>query len=171
MDGRQTSRVRREAKRAIRSMKIRRENAQVFAVLAVFVSLAVAGILMQHGRAMTHEERVLDCPVAADGAVAHAHDESCYDEEGRLVCQLPEVELHVHDDSCYTEERTLACGLEEGEGHTHDESCYEVTHTLTCGKEEVTEEHVHGQGCFRTVVVEDDDPESVDAGQEQKKPR
>ena len=168
MDGRQTSRVKREAKRAIRSMQIRRENARVLAVLAVFVSLAVAGILMQHGRAMTHEEQVLDCPVAADGAVAHAHDESCYDADGNLVCQLPEVEQHVHDDSCYTEERTLVCGLEEGEGHTHDDGCYEVTRTLTCGKEEVTEEHVHGQGCFRTVVVEDGEPESVDAGQVQE---
>ena len=162
-DARATVSIRQNVKRALRASKIRRENARVLAVLAVFVSLAVAGILMQHGRAMTHEERVLDCPVAADGAVAHAHDESCYDEEGRLVCQLPEVELHVHDDSCYTEERTLACGLEEGEGHTHDESCYEVTRTLTCGKGEVTEEHVHGQGCFRTVVVEDGDAEETSA--------
>ena len=155
MEGRPTSRVRREAKRAIRSMKIRRENARVFAVLAIFVALAVTGVLMQHGRAMIHEERVLDCPVVADGSVAHTHGESCYDADGNLVCQLPEVELHVHDDSCYTEERTLVCGLEEGANHTHNDSCYEVTRTLTCGKEEITEEHVHGQGCFRTVVVDD----------------
>ena len=183
MDNRPTDRVRREVSRAIRSRKIRLENARLLAVLAVFVVLAVAGITMQNGRAIVHEERVLDCPVAADGAVAHTHDDSCYDEEGRLVCQLPEVELHTHDDSCYTEERSLVCGLEEGEGaHYHDESCYdeegnlicgleesdghvhtddcyETTRTLTCGKEEVTEEHVHGQGCFRTVVMDDGEAE------------
>ena len=179
MDSRQTDRVRRDADRAIRSMKVRRENARLLAVLAVFVSLAVAGITMQGGRAMTHEEQVLDCPVAADGSVAHTHDDSCYDEEGRLVCLLPEVEAHVHDESCYTEELVLVCGLEEGEGahyhddscydgegnptcgleesdgHVHTDDCYEVTRTLTCGKDEIAEEHVHGQGCFRTVVVDD----------------
>ena len=187
MDSRTTNHVRREADRAVRSRKSRRENARLLAVLAVFVVLAVAGITMQGGHAMTHEERVLDCPVAADGTVAHAHNEDCYDADGILVCQLPEVELHTHDESCYTEEQVLTCGLEEGEGaHYHDESCYdeggnlvcgleesdghvhtddcyEITRTLTCGKEEVTEEHVHGQGCFRTVVANDDEAEDTDS--------
>ena len=171
--------VRQGIRRVLRTRKIRRENTGLLAVLAVVVSLAVAGILMQNGRAMIQEQRVLDCPVAADGSVAHTHNEDCYDAEGRLVCSLPEVELHVHDDSCYTEERTLACGqqegagahthsdacydadgnltcgLEESAGHVHSDACYDVTRTLTCGKDEITEEHVHGPGCFRTVVVDD----------------
>ena len=182
---RATVSIRQNVKRALKASKIRRENARVLAVLAVFVSLAVAGILMQNGRAMIREERVLDCPVAADRTVAHTHDESCYDDEGRLVCQLPEVELHAHDDSCYTEKRELVCGLEEGEGahhhdescydegnlacgleesdgHVHDDGCYEITRTLTCGKDEITEAHAHGQGCFRTVVVDDGEAEEAE---------
>jgi hypothetical protein len=81
--------VRLGIRRALCTRKIRRENASLLAVLAVVVSLAVAGILMQSGRAMIQEQRVLDCPVAADGSVAHTHNEDCYDADGRLVCSLP----------------------------------------------------------------------------------
>ena len=150
-------------------------------ILAALVVLGVVHALLLNGRAATKQEQVLSCPVT--GTVAHHHDDNCYDAEGKLVCKLPEVERHVHDDSCYQEERTLACGqaevpahwhddscydeegnlvcgLEETAGHTHSDSCYKVERTLVCGKEEVTEEHQHGPGCFKTVTTEvaDDDP-------------
>ena len=155
---------------------------QILAIICVFVAVGVALYLRQHGFAMVHEVTVLDCPY--DGNGAHTHDASCYDDEGELVCPLDERELHFHDDSCYTEETTLICGQEESEGHTHGEECYdeegnltceqeeseghqhtdecyETTRTLTCGKEEVTEEHVHGPGCFKTILVDDGVEEEV----------
>ena len=157
---------------------------QILAIICVLVGTGVALYLRQHGYAMVHEVTVLDCPY--DGNGAHTHDASCYNDEGELVCPLEERELHIHDDSCYTEETELICGQEEYEGHTHGEECYdeegnliceleeseghhhtdecyETTRTLTCGKEEVTEEHVHGPGCFKTILVEDGEDEEVSA--------
>ena len=60
----------------------------------------------------------------------HVHDESCYEEQRSLFCELPEgkdqpaggVEgesSHVHSDACY--ESALACELTE---HTHDLQCF-----------------------------------------------
>ena len=141
----------------------RAQYLKVFAVLAACVVVAVAIVLHQNGVAMTHKEQVLTCPVT--GTVAHTHDQSCYDKDGNLVCTLPERELHVHDDSCYTETRTLICGQEESDEHQHTDACYNVSRDLTCGKEEVTEEHVHGPGCFTTVTVQDaDDSDNANAG-------
>lgn len=158
--------------------------------VAVGVGLGVFISMRQTGVAKVHEVRVLECPY--EGLAAHTHNADCYDEEGNLVCQLDERELHVHDESCYTEERTLVCGLEESEGHAHTEACYgkdneltcgleeseghvhtdacyETTRTLTCGKEEITEEHVHGPGCFKTILVpdgeEEEDAEAVSGAQ------
>ncbi len=124
---------------------------RTFVVLAACVAIAVAVALHQSGIAMTHEEQILTCPVS--GVVAHTHNESCYDADGNLVCALPEIELHTHGDDCYTEVKELTCGLEESDEHKHTDACYTVTRKLTCGKEEVTEEHVHGPGCFTTVTV------------------
>ena len=128
----------------------------LLSALAVLLVLCVGFVLRQNGRAATHQEQALSCPVT--GTVAHHHDGSCYDEDGNLVCTLPEVERHVHDDSCYSEERTLACGLEEGEGHAHTEECYQTERVLACGRDEVAEEHQHGPGCFQTVEVADSMP-------------
>ena len=154
----------------------KRQNAylRLLALAAVAVAIVVAIGLMQNGVAMVHTEVVLDCH--ATPGVAHTHNVDCYDDNGNLVCPLPEVELHTHDDSCYRETRTLVCqipeqpahqhddscydedgtlvcGLEATEGHTHTDACYVVSRTLTCGLDEVTEEHVHGPGCFKTVTV------------------
>ena len=106
----------------------------ILALLAVVVAFGVTMGLRRNGRAATITETVLDCHAAA--GVAHTHNADCYDG-GDLVCPLQERELHVHDDSCYDEEGNL-----------------------TCGKDEVTEQHVHGAGCFKTVAYTVDDPES-----------
>lgn len=141
--------------RLLLSKSRRAQYIKVFSVLAACVVVAVAIVLHQNGVAMTHEEQVLTCPVS--GVVAHTHNESCYDKDGNLVCTLPERELHVHDDSCYTETRTLICGQEESDEHQHTDACYNILRDLTCGKEEVTEEHVHGPGCFTTVTVQNEE--------------
>lgn len=154
--------------------------AAILACLALVVAVGVAGLLRQRGNAMTHEETVLDCQYSGTGAhmhnadcydadgdlvcpleerELHVHDDSCYEETSRLVCGLEESEGHAHDDSCYDDEGNLVCELEESEGHTHDDSCYETERELVCDEEEITEEHVHGPGCFTTVVVEDDEAE------------
>ncbi len=148
----------------------------VLSVIAVFVACGVALSLRQQCITMVRELTVLDCPYSGDGA--HMHDASCYDSDGNLVCPLEERELHTHDESCYTEERVLVCGQEEREGHAHTEECYDedgnliceleetdghqhtddcyqVKRTLTCGQDEVTEVHVHGPGCFKTIVLDD----------------
>ncbi len=76
------------------------------------------------------------------------HDESCYDEEGSLVCAYGEQEEpehycgkeeHEHNEECYDADGNLSCELEE---HTHDESCLEEP-VYYCGKEE----HTHGEEC------------------------
>lgn len=118
--------------RMLLSKSRRAQYVRVFAVLAVCVVAAVVIALHQSGVAMTHEERILTCPIT--DVVAHTHNTDCYDEDGNLVCTLPELELHTHTDDCYDE---------NGE--------------LICGKEEVTQEHVHGPGCFTTVTVNNDD--------------
>ena len=106
----------------------------ILACLALVVAFGVTMGLRRNGRAATVTQTVLDCHAAS--GVAHSHNADCYDADGNLVCPLQERELHVHDDACYDEEGNLVCG-----------------------KEEVTEEHVHGAGCFKTVTVTVDDPE------------
>lgn len=107
-----------------------------FAMVAIAVSLSVAYTLRQGGLAFTREVQVLDC--SYDGEAVHTHDAYCYDEDGNLVCTMPEMELHVHDDDCYDEEGNLICGMD---AYTH--------------------EHVHGSGCFTTITVTEDDPEEA----------
>ncbi len=151
--------TRRRMRSILRSYRRHKRYVWGFAALAALTAVVVALSLRQQGNAQIRTEKVLDCPVT--GMVAHTHDGSCYDTDGNLVCTLPESELHVHDDSCYTEERVLTCGLEEDEGHVHTDECYEVVRTLTCGQDEVTETHVHGAGCFETMMVDDGESGAV----------
>lgn len=95
--------------------------------------------------------------------VAHTHNESCWQDE-QLVCPLPERGAHVHGDACYVLPETeppvlhvhaeqcytrqqgeLVCETEEYEGHEHTDACYAIGETLEC---ELTENHVHGEGCY-----------------------
>ncbi len=121
------------------------------------------------------------CPVQDSGAVVvHAHDSSCYDGQGALICALEERAAHTHGPDCYREHRELictevpdpghahtascyaqdrgeelTCGMEEsGAGHTHTDDCYrqEPSDELICGQEE-GEDHAHSDGCYRMVPV------------------
>ena len=103
---------------------------------------------------------VLACKVEAD-VVVHQHDSACWDENGSLVCTLPEIELHRHTDSCYTipevhthgeacytsERGDLICTQSTEPQHTHTEACYQETRDLVCGMSESTG-HTHGEECY-----------------------
>lgn len=118
----------------------------------------------------TREMRDLSCNLEE-----HGHGEACYDENGELACQLEE---HTHDDNCYVWEDVLTCQLEESDGgHVHGDGCYEMQKVLSCGKLELhthddsccdengalvcgllqLEEHVHGEDCFETVELTEEE--------------
>lgn len=135
----------------------------VFVCLAVVVGFATTAALKMRGKAMTHDERVLNCKLQVHqhaetcydqekniicgyaDYVVHKHNDDCYDpHNGNLVCALPEVEAHQHTDECYQEQQALACGLEESEGHQHTEECRTKEQgELTCQ----AEEHTHTEEC------------------------
>ena len=108
----------------------------------------------------SREKRVLACKVEAD-VVVHKHDSACWDENGSLVCTLPEIELHRHTDSCYTipevhthseacytsERGDLICAQSTEPQHTHTEDCYQEARDLVCGMSESTG-HTHGEECY-----------------------
>ena len=119
----------------------------------------------------TREMRELSCTLEE-----HEHGEACYDEHGELVCQTEEHA--AHDDGCYEWEDVLTCQLEESDGgHEHGEGCYEMQNVLSCGKLELhihddsccdengalvcgllqLEEHVHGEDCFETVELTEEE--------------
>ena len=108
----------------------------------------------------SREKSVLACKVEAD-VVVHQHDSACWDENGSLVCTLPEIELHRYTDSCYTipevhthseacytsERGELICTQSTEPQHTHTEACYQETRDLVCGMSESTG-HTHGEECY-----------------------
>lgn len=108
----------------------------------------------------SREKSVLACEVEADDVI-HAHDAACRDENGNLVCSLPELEAHRHTDSCYTipevhahtdacytwERGALTCTQSTEPRHTHTEACYQETSDLVCGTS-VSTGHAHGADCF-----------------------
>ena len=56
----------------------------------------------------------------------HSHTDDCRDENGRMICELPEIEEHQHDSSCYSYHEYLVCDHEPDEaGHQHTDECYE----------------------------------------------
>ena len=120
--------------------------------LSMLVSLGTFATLHKTAVAQTYTKQILDCPYAAEGAasVAHKHNDDCRDENGNLVCTLPEREAHTHSEECYTEIRTLACGLEENPGHQHSDSCFETRRELICGMNEGDGAHTHTDACFVT---------------------
>lgn len=150
--------------RAIHSREKRDQFLALLSVMMVVVTLFVVHAVMRQGIAMTHKETILDCHYAGDGA--HKHTSDCYDKGANLVCPLEERALHKHDDSCYTTEYVLTCEQEEGPDHTHTDECYETVKVLTCEEEEVTEEHVHGPGCFKTVTVRNSDGQIIEVDED-----
>ncbi len=76
------------------------------------------------------------------GAVLHIHVDSCYDENGNLICGHDAT--HIHNTECYDADGNLICGY--AGGHTHDESCYDENGKQICGQKETT--HIHNKDCY-----------------------
>ena len=80
----------------------------------------------------------------------HTHTDACYIVSDVPTCGLEAGEgAHAHDDSCYEEQTVLTCTLEE---HQHSDACYlsqsneqpDLAEPIcTCG----TEDGVHTEGC------------------------
>ncbi len=106
--------------------------------------------LHQHKESCYDNEGKIICGYA--DYVVHQHSENCYDESGSLVCALPEVKAHTHDASCYTEEKRLICTAAETAGHIHTEDCYTMVETgnINCIAPE-EEGHVHTEECYEKV--------------------
>lgn len=104
-------------------------------------------------------ERGEDAACTLETLHIHSHTESCYDEQGQVVCGYADYVLHVHDALCYDEDGSLRCELEEIPAHEHEESCYETTdqtglHSpsdaekqLICEDEERIP-HIHKSSCY-----------------------
>ncbi|MBQ9663003.1 MAG: hypothetical protein IJV40_07655, partial [Oscillospiraceae bacterium] len=136
-------------KRIMRNHKAQTRWIALVLCLSMIVSLGTFATLHKTAVAQTYTRKVLDCPYAAENAeqVAHTHNADCYDEEGKLVCTLPEREAHTHSDACYTETRTLTCGMEESAGHQHSDACYTEYTVNVCGLEE-NPGHQHTDACY-----------------------
>lgn len=109
----------------------------------------------------------LACVLPEDAVIIHQHGAACLDDDGQLICRIPEKELHVHHADCYTEteeqvctvhihsslcartESVLVCGMEEQQAHIHDESCYEIRQ-IPC-EEPTDPEHVHTEDCVKVT--------------------
>ena len=80
--------------------------------------------------------------------IIHKHDSFCFDDNGKLLCALPEQGKHVHTDACYDGD-TLICGLVTGIVHQHTADCViSVPATAPQGLVCTMEEHKHTEACF-----------------------
>lgn len=126
---------------AVQFIRDRRDNRRWQAAvccLAILVAGGTAWALVRQAQAYSDSKGdILDCEYEV-----HEHSEECYEGE-RLVCGKVELVIHTHDDSCYSENGKLVCQLpelKEEDVHVHDDSCFEEEEKgLICGLEEATE--------------------------------
>ena len=108
-----------------------------------------------HGEECYQVTRQLTCGEAdhAHGEECYAWDQklTCTQEETPvLTCREPEIILHRHTESCYDQEGNLVCGMMQILQHQHGEECFltrEIpvdSSALTCGDET----HEHGPLCY-----------------------
>lgn len=138
----------RKLREYIRQSKQRRRWHGLTAVLATAAAVLTLCVMVLPAVTLENTPQALACQLDD----LHTHTDSCYDEEGELVCGYADFVAHTHDSSCYGEEGTLICPLEERKPHTHTESCYQETETLVCGQEE-TQGHTHSDACYETQLV------------------
>ena len=149
----------------LREMKKRRWQIGMLFCLCLLVVAGVAGFFHLPARAKTYQKRVLTCPAEAPagpgyaGFFLHTHNDDCFDENGSLVCPLPEIKAHVHDENCFVVSQELDCAIPESDGHKHTADCYtRVRGDLSCERstEPVLDEegnvleegHVHTDECY-----------------------
>lgn len=137
----------RKLREYIRQSKQRRRWHGLTAVLATAAAVLTLCVMVLPAVTLENTPQALACQLDL-----HTHTDSCYDEEGELVCGYADFVAHTHDSSCYGEDGTLICPLEERKPYTHTESCYQETETLVCGREE-TQCHTHTEVCYETQLV------------------
>ena len=137
----------RKLREYIRQSRQRRRWRRLTAVLATAAAVLTLCVMVLPAVTMESTPQTLDCQLDL-----HTHTDSCYDEEGELLCGYAGFAAHTHDSSCYGEDGTLICPLEERKPHTHTESCYQETEALVCGLEE-TQGHTHSEACYETQLV------------------
>ena len=138
----------RKLREYIRQSKQRRRWHGLTAVLATAAAVLTLCVMVLPAVTLENTPQALACQLDD----LHTHTDSCYDEEGELVCGYADFVAHTHDSSCYGEDGTLICPLEERKPHTHTASCYQETETLVCGQEE-TQGHTHSDACYETQLV------------------
>ena len=138
----------RKLREYIRQSKQRRRWHGLTAVLATAAAVLTLCVMVLPAVTLENTPQTLACQLDD----LHTHTDSCYDEEGELVCGYADFVAHTHDSSCYGEEGTLICPLEERKPHTHTASCYQETEALACGREE-TQGHTHTEACYETQLV------------------
>lgn len=137
----------RKLREYIRQSKQRRRWHGLTAVLATAAAVLTLCVMVLPAVTLENTPQALACQLDL-----HTHTDSCYDEEGELVCGYADFVAHTHDSSCYGEDDTLICPLEERKPHTHTESCYQEIEALVCGLEE-TQGHTHSEACYETQLV------------------
>lgn len=135
----------RKLREYIRQSKQRRRWHGLTAVLATAAAVLTLCVMVLPAVTLENTPQALACQLDL-----HTHTDSCYDEEGELVCGYADFVAHTHDSSCYGEDGALICPLEERKPHTHTASCYQETETLVCGREET---HTHTEACYDTQLV------------------
>lgn len=138
----------RKLREYIRQSKQRRRWHGLTAVLATAAAVLTLCVMVLPAVTLENTPQALACQLDD----LHTHTDSCYDEEGELVCGYADFVAHTHDSSCYGEDGTLICPLEERKPHTHTASCYQETEALACGREE-TQGHTHTEACYETQLV------------------
>lgn len=138
----------RKLREYIRQSKQRRRWHRLTAVLATAAAVLTFCVMVLPAITLENTSQTLVCQLDD----LHTHTDSCYNEEGELVCGYADFVAHTHDSSCYGEDGTLICPLEERKPHTHMESCYQETEVLVCGQEE-TQGHTHTEACYETQLV------------------
>ena len=104
---------------------------KVTAVLAVMALTATSCAMILPALTMENNPNMLQCDLDL-----HSHDDSCYDDEGNIICGYADFVVHTHDESCYDENGDLICPLEEIEEHEHTEDYYTEERVLICDIEE-----------------------------------
>lgn len=137
----------RKLREYIRQSKQRRRWHRLTAVLATAAAVLTLCVMVLPAVTLENTPQALACQLDL-----HTHTDSCYNEEGELVCGYADFIAHTHDSSCYGENGTLICPLEERKPHTHMESCYQETEVLVCGQEE-TQGHTHSETCYETQLM------------------
>ena len=124
------------------------------AVLSLLVIIAAVGGVRLHGVARTYQKKVLECTYTAPvgpgyaGYAIHVHNSDCCDENGILICPLPQIMEHRHTDGCLVSARNLICPYEEN--HVHTDACWQSGHILSCG---LPEDHIHTDACWMVNIV------------------